>query len=41
VFAQPRLAARIRDGKVEVGLPSDGAGELPELNTFAPAPSAE
>jgi nitrite reductase/ring-hydroxylating ferredoxin subunit/uncharacterized membrane protein len=41
VFAQPRLAARIREGKVEVGLPGDGAGELPELNTFAPAHSAE
>jgi nitrite reductase/ring-hydroxylating ferredoxin subunit len=41
VFAQPRLAARLREGKVEVGLPGDGAGELPELNTFARAPSAE
>jgi nitrite reductase/ring-hydroxylating ferredoxin subunit/uncharacterized membrane protein len=40
VFAQPRLAARVREGKVEVGLPGDGVDELPELNTFRPAPRA-
>jgi hypothetical protein len=41
VFAQPRLGAREREGKVEVGLPGDNVDELPELNTFRPAPSAE
>jgi nitrite reductase/ring-hydroxylating ferredoxin subunit/uncharacterized membrane protein len=40
VFAQPRLAARLREGKVEVGLPGDGIDELPELNTFGPASGA-
>jgi nitrite reductase/ring-hydroxylating ferredoxin subunit/uncharacterized membrane protein len=34
VFAQPRLQARERDGKIEVGLPDDPGAELPELNTF-------
>jgi nitrite reductase/ring-hydroxylating ferredoxin subunit/uncharacterized membrane protein len=41
VFAQPRLPARVREGKIEVGLPDGGAGELPELNTFGPAPDPE
>lgn len=41
VFAQPRLTARIREGRVEVGRPGVGAGELPELSTFRPATSAE
>jgi nitrite reductase/ring-hydroxylating ferredoxin subunit/uncharacterized membrane protein len=40
VFAQPRLAARVRERKVEVGLPGGGVDELPELNTLGPAPSA-
>ncbi len=37
VFAQPRLEARVRDGKVEVGLPGEGGTELPELTTFTQA----
>jgi nitrite reductase/ring-hydroxylating ferredoxin subunit/uncharacterized membrane protein len=41
VFAAPRLSARVRDGKVEVGVPGAGAVELPELSTFGPAPGAE
>lgn len=36
VFAQPRIQARERDGKIEVGLPGAGGAELPELNTFRP-----
>lgn len=36
VFAQPRIDARVRDGKIEVGLPDAGGAELPELNTFGP-----
>lgn len=36
VFAQPRIQARERDGKIEVGLPGAGGVELPELNTFRP-----
>jgi nitrite reductase/ring-hydroxylating ferredoxin subunit/uncharacterized membrane protein len=31
VFPQARLEARVRDGKVEVGLPGAGGAELPEL----------
>lgn len=40
VFAQPRIEARVRDGKIEVGLPAAGGAELPELNTFRGAPTA-
>lgn len=36
VFAQPRIEAREREGKIEVGLPGAGGAELPELNTFRP-----
>jgi nitrite reductase/ring-hydroxylating ferredoxin subunit len=38
VFAQPRLSARVRDGKIEVGLPDAPGAELPEVATFAPPP---
>jgi nitrite reductase/ring-hydroxylating ferredoxin subunit/uncharacterized membrane protein len=34
VFAQPRLQARVREGKIEVGVPDAPGAELPELNTF-------
>jgi nitrite reductase/ring-hydroxylating ferredoxin subunit len=37
VFAQPRIQARERDSKIEVGLPGAGGAELPELKTFRPA----
>ncbi|MGH2913557.1 MAG: Rieske 2Fe-2S domain-containing protein [Solirubrobacteraceae bacterium] len=41
VFAQPRIQARERDGKIEIGLPdAAGAEELPELNTFGSSPGA-
>lgn len=40
VFAQPRIEARERDGKIEVGLPAAGGAELPELATFGGAPSS-
>jgi nitrite reductase/ring-hydroxylating ferredoxin subunit len=36
VFAQPRLSARERDGKIEVGLPDAPGAELPEVATFNP-----
>jgi nitrite reductase/ring-hydroxylating ferredoxin subunit/uncharacterized membrane protein len=40
VFAEPRLSARVRDEKIEVGLPDAPGAELPEVATFAPpAPS--
>lgn len=39
VFAQPRIQAREREGKIEVGLPDGDGGELPELNTFRGPPS--
>jgi nitrite reductase/ring-hydroxylating ferredoxin subunit/uncharacterized membrane protein len=40
VFAQPRLSARVRDGKIQVGLPDAPGAELPEVATFIqPAPS--
>lgn len=39
VFAQPRIETRVRDGKIEVGLPSAGGAELPELNTFTGPPA--
>ena len=39
VFAQPRIAARVREGKIEIGVPGAGGAELPELNTFRVAPS--
>jgi nitrite reductase/ring-hydroxylating ferredoxin subunit/uncharacterized membrane protein len=35
VFTQPRLAARVRDGKIEVGLPDAPGAEFPEVSTFA------
>ena len=38
VFAQPRIEARVREGKIELGLPGAGGVELPELNTFRGAP---
>lgn len=34
VFAQPRIKARVRDGKIEIGLPGADGIELPELVTF-------
>jgi len=34
VFAQPRLQARVRGDKIEVGLPDAAGVELPELDTF-------
>jgi nitrite reductase/ring-hydroxylating ferredoxin subunit len=34
VFPQPRLEARERDGRIEVGVPDAPGAELPELNTF-------
>ncbi|MGH2928200.1 MAG: Rieske 2Fe-2S domain-containing protein [Solirubrobacteraceae bacterium] len=34
VFAQPRLEARVRDGKIEVGLPGAPGAELPEVAVF-------
>jgi len=34
VFAQPRLQARERDGKIEIGVPAAPGAELPELDTF-------
>lgn len=40
VFAQPRIEARERDGKIELGLPGAGGAELPELATFRGAPSS-
>lgn len=41
VFAQPRLSARVRDGKIEVGLPEAHGAELPEIATFVrPAPNS-
>jgi nitrite reductase/ring-hydroxylating ferredoxin subunit/uncharacterized membrane protein len=40
VFAQPRIEARERDGKIEIGLPGAAGVELPELVTFRGAPSA-
>jgi nitrite reductase/ring-hydroxylating ferredoxin subunit/uncharacterized membrane protein len=40
VFAQPRIDARERDGKIEVGLPQAGGGELPERVTFQGPPSS-
>lgn len=40
VFAQPRIEARVRDGKIEIGLPAAGGAELPELNTFQGSPAA-
>ncbi|HET8673423.1 MAG TPA: Rieske (2Fe-2S) protein [Thermoleophilaceae bacterium] len=39
VFAQPRIEARERDGKIEIGLPAASGAELPELATFDGAPS--
>lgn len=36
VFAEPRLSARVRDGKVEVAVPGAGAVELSELSTLGP-----
>ncbi len=36
VFAQPRIEAREREGKIEIGVPGAGGAELPELNTFRP-----
>jgi nitrite reductase/ring-hydroxylating ferredoxin subunit/uncharacterized membrane protein len=41
VFAEPHLNARVREGKIEVGRPGVGAGELPELSTFGPAPGVD
>jgi nitrite reductase/ring-hydroxylating ferredoxin subunit len=38
VFAQPRLEARVSEGKIEVGVPAAPGAELPELATFQPAP---
>lgn len=35
VFVQPRIEARERDGKIEIGLPDAAGAELPELGTFA------
>jgi nitrite reductase/ring-hydroxylating ferredoxin subunit/uncharacterized membrane protein len=40
VFEQPRLEARVREGKIEVGFPEAEADELPELATAEP-PRAE
>jgi hypothetical protein len=38
VFVQPRLEARVRDDKIEVGFPAAAGAELPELANFqAPA----
>jgi nitrite reductase/ring-hydroxylating ferredoxin subunit len=34
VFAQPRLSARVRNGKIEVGLPDAPGAELPEVATL-------
>lgn len=41
VFAQPRIQARERDGKIEVGLPEAAGAELPELATFQGPPSSD
>ncbi|MEO6857616.1 MAG: Rieske 2Fe-2S domain-containing protein [Solirubrobacteraceae bacterium] len=40
VFAQPRIEARVREGKIELGLPDGDGGELPELNTFRGPPGS-
>jgi nitrite reductase/ring-hydroxylating ferredoxin subunit/uncharacterized membrane protein len=38
VFVQPRLEARVREGKIEIGFPTAAGAELPELaNLRAPA----
>lgn len=34
VFAQPSFETRVREGKIEIGVPGSGGVELPELNTF-------
>jgi nitrite reductase/ring-hydroxylating ferredoxin subunit len=39
VFVQPRLATRVRDGKIEIGFPDAEADELPEL-ALEPPPDA-
>ena len=41
VFVQPRLEARVRDDRIEVGFPAAAGAELPELANLqlAPKPS--
>jgi nitrite reductase/ring-hydroxylating ferredoxin subunit len=39
VFVQPRLQARVRDGKIEVGCPDAGGAELPELANLQAPPN--
>lgn len=40
VFVQPRLEARVREGKVEIGFPEAEAEELPELAALERPPDA-
>jgi nitrite reductase/ring-hydroxylating ferredoxin subunit len=39
VFVQPRLEARVRDDRIEVGFPPAAGGELPELANLQAPPS--
>ena len=39
VFVQPRLEARVRDDKIEVGFPAAAGAELPELANLQAPPS--
>jgi nitrite reductase/ring-hydroxylating ferredoxin subunit len=39
VFVQPRLEARVRDDRIEVGFPAAAGGELPELANLQAPPN--